>query len=53
MELTPVDTIDPTPFLYDTTCWYDGGESTYSNLFIPPLDVQKVCSELEAMKETK
>jgi hypothetical protein len=56
MELAPVGTIDPTPFLYDTTCYAAAGMmgvSLLSNMFIRPLDVQKVCSELEAMKETK
>jgi hypothetical protein len=55
MELAPVGTIDPTPFLYDTTCYAAAGlmgVSLLSNLFIQPLDVQKVCSELEAANET-
>jgi hypothetical protein len=56
MELAPVGTIDPTPFLYDTTCYAAAGlmgVSLLSNLFIQPLDVQKVSRELEAAKETK
>jgi MFS family permease len=51
MELAPVGTIDPTPFLYDTTCYAAAGlmgVSLLSNLFIQPLNVPKVCRELEA-----
>jgi MFS family permease len=57
LELAPVGTIDPTPFLYDTTCYAAAGlmgVSLLSNLFIQPLNVPKVCRELEAQsQETK
>jgi hypothetical protein len=51
LELAPAGTIDPTPFLYDTTCYAAAGlmgVSLLSNLFIQPLNVPQVCRELEA-----
>lgn len=50
MELVPTGTVDPTPFLYDTTCYAAAGlmgVSLISNLLIRPLDVPKLVRELE------
>ncbi|KAL7551857.1 hypothetical protein ACHAWF_015065 [Thalassiosira exigua] len=51
MELAPPGTVDPTPFLYDSTCFVAAGlmsVAALSNLAIRPLDLKK---ELENMKE--
>lgn len=45
MELSPAGTVDPTPFLYDTTCYAAAclmGVAALSNLAITPLDLQRV-----------
>lgn len=42
MELAPPGTLDPTPFLYDTTCYVAAGlmsVAALSNLAIRPLDL--------------
>jgi MFS family permease len=55
MELVPVGTVDPTPFLYDTTCYAAAGlmgVSLLSNMLIQPLNVPKVCRELEEAAAT-
>jgi len=44
MELAPVGTVDPTPFLYDTTCYMAAAlmsAAAISNLAIRPLDLRK------------
>jgi hypothetical protein len=44
LELVPVGTVDPTPFLYDTTCDAAAGlmgVAALSNLAIRPLDLKK------------
>jgi hypothetical protein len=44
LELVPVGTVDPTPFLYDTTCYAAAGlmgVAALSNLAIRPLDLKK------------
>lgn len=46
LELAPAGTIDPTPFLYDTTCYAAAGlmgVAALSNLAIRPLDLKKEC----------
>jgi hypothetical protein len=50
LELAPAGTIDPTPFLYDSTCYAAAclmGVSFLANLMIRPLDVRKVLKEVE------
>lgn len=50
MELVPPDTMDPTPFLYDSTCYAAAGlmgVSALANLAIRPLDVPKIIKEIE------
>jgi MFS family permease len=50
MELVPDGTADPTPFLYDTTCYIAAGlmgVSAIANLAIRPLDVKQVLKRLE------
>ena len=50
MEVVPVGTVDPTPFLYDTTCYAAAalmGVSLVANWMIRPIDVQQIQSELE------
>mmetsp|Transcript_968 Transcript_968/g.1384 ORF Transcript_968/g.1384 Transcript_968/m.1384 type:complete len:163 (+) Transcript_968:16-504(+) len=44
MELAPVGTVDPTPFLYDTTCYMAAAlmsVAAISNLAIRPLNLRK------------
>lgn len=51
MELAPPNTVDPTPFLYDTTCYVAAGLMSLaflSNLAIRPLDLRQ---ELERMEQ--
>ena len=51
MELAPVGTVDPTPFLYDTTCYAAAGLMTVSliaNLMITGIDVPSTVKRLEA-----
>jgi hypothetical protein len=50
LEVTPVGTVDPTPFLYDSTCYAAAGLMTLSfitNLLITPLDYAKIAKKLE------
>ena len=44
VELAPMGTVDPTPFLYDSTCYAAAGlmgVAALSNLAIRPLDLGK------------
>jgi hypothetical protein len=53
MELVPDGTLDPTPFLYDTTCYAAAGLMCLSfaaNLMIQPIDVDKVLREQQEQK---
>eukprot|EP00550_Attheya_septentrionalis_P001454 CAMPEP_0198289224 /NCGR_PEP_ID=MMETSP1449-20131203/7489_1 /TAXON_ID=420275 /ORGANISM="Attheya septentrionalis, Strain CCMP2084" /LENGTH=651 /DNA_ID=CAMNT_0043987521 /DNA_START=212 /DNA_END=2167 /DNA_ORIENTATION=+ len=55
MEVVPDETIDPTPFLYDTTCYMAAGligVSFVSNMMIQPLDVKKILEDMD-QKEVK
>jgi MFS family permease len=50
LEVTPADTLDPTPFLYDSTCYAAAGLMTLSfcaNMFIRPLNYVKIVEELD------
>jgi MFS family permease len=50
MEIVPQGTPDPTPFLYDSTCYTAVGLMTlsaFANLFIRPLDVRGILYNLE------
>lgn len=50
MELMPDGTVDPTPFIYDTTCYAAAGlmgVSLLANLAIRPLDFVKIASDLD------
>lgn len=50
MELVPAGTVDPTPFLYDITCYAAAGLMTVSllsNLMIRPIDVPATLREIE------
>ena len=54
MELAPSGTIDPTPFLYDTTCYVAAGLmgiAALSNLAIRPLDLQMEIKRLESKEK--
>lgn len=54
LEILPPETIDPTPYLYDTSCYAAAGlmgVSFIANLLIKPLDVPKVLDELKAKGE--
>ena len=56
MELAPPGTIDPTPFLYDTTLYCAAGLmsiAALSNLAIRPLDLRKELKIMEAGKMSK
>jgi hypothetical protein len=49
MEFVPAGTVDPTPFIYDTTCYAPACLMTVSfisNLAIRPLDVVSTLDEL-------
>jgi MFS family permease len=55
VELAPVGTLDPTPFLYDSTCYAAAGlmgVSFLANLAIRPLDYVKLVEELEAKEHS-
>lgn len=48
MEIAPAGTIDPTPFLYDTTCYFAAGliaVSALANMAIRPLNVSKILKQ--------
>lgn len=50
MEIAPGGTIDPTPFLYDSTCYVAAGlitASAFANLAIRPLNVAKILKRME------
>mmetsp|Transcript_26729 Transcript_26729/g.54231 ORF Transcript_26729/g.54231 Transcript_26729/m.54231 type:complete len:631 (-) Transcript_26729:303-2195(-) len=50
MEFVPDGTVDPTPFLYDSTCYAAAGlmgVSFLANLAIRPMDVKKTLAALE------
>jgi hypothetical protein len=50
LELSPAGTVDPTPFLYDTTCYLAAGlmgVAALSNLAIRPLDLSKELQNME------
>lgn len=50
LELLPEGTVDPTPFIYDTTCYAAAGlmgVSLLANLAIRPLSFVKVSKDLE------
>lgn len=50
LDLMPAGTIDPTPFLYDSTCYAAAGlmgVSLLANLAIRPLDYVKILEDLE------
>ena len=54
MEVVPVGTVDPTPFLYDSTCYVAAGlmgVSFLANMAIQPLDFERIANELEAKAE--
>jgi len=56
IELAPAGTVDPTPFLYDTTCYLAAAlmsVAALSNLAIRPLDLSKELKNLEAGKKMK
>ncbi|MGK3755736.1 MAG: hypothetical protein ACI8RD_008046, partial [Bacillariaceae sp.] len=49
IELMPEGTVDPTPFIYDTTCYAAAGLmgiGLLANLAIRPLDYVKIVDEL-------
>ena len=55
MELVPAGTVDPTPYLYDSTCYAAAGlmaMSLVANLMIRQLDIQKALHEIES-RESK
>lgn len=55
MELAPPETVDPTPFLYDTTCYVATGLMSVaflSNLAIRPLDLNKAMKDMSIKKIT-
>lgn len=56
MELAPTGTVDPTPFLYDTTCYVAAGlmsVAALSNLAIRPLNLSKELKNVEALGRIK
>mmetsp|Transcript_24543 Transcript_24543/g.52874 ORF Transcript_24543/g.52874 Transcript_24543/m.52874 type:complete len:518 (+) Transcript_24543:1034-2587(+) len=56
LELAPANTVDPTPFLYDTTCYVAAGLmslAALSNLAIRPLNLSKELKNLEEGKRIK
>ena len=56
LEVAPVETMDPTPFLYDSTCYAAAGLMTLSfcaNLLIRPLDVANIAGELDRKEKSK
>lgn len=53
MELSAPGTVDPTPFLYDTTCYVAAGLMSVaflSNFAIRPLDLNKAMKDMQAKK---
>lgn len=53
MEISPPGTVDPTPFLYDSTCYVAAGlmgVAFLSNLAIRPLDLNSAVKDMEAKK---
>jgi hypothetical protein len=49
MEFVPEGTVDPTPFIYDTTCYAAAGLMTFSffsNLAIRPLNCARILDGL-------
>jgi len=55
MQLAPAGTVDPTPFLYDSTCYFAAGlmsMAALSNLLIRPLDLNAALKNLQASKST-
>lgn len=53
MELSPPGTVDPTPFLYDSTCYVAAGLMSLaflSNLATRPLDLNKAIIDLKTRK---
>jgi hypothetical protein len=54
MEIVPPETLDPTPYLYDTTCYVAAGlmaVSFIANQAITPLDYARIDKELEEEEE--
>lgn len=54
-ELAPPGTVDPTPFLYDSTCYAAAGLMSVaflSNLAIRPLDLSKALRDMQVKKIT-
>mmetsp|Transcript_10495 Transcript_10495/g.29495 ORF Transcript_10495/g.29495 Transcript_10495/m.29495 type:complete len:526 (-) Transcript_10495:1299-2876(-) len=54
MDIVPADTVDPTPFLYDSTFYVAAGlmgTAFLSNLAIRPLDVKNVLARLEESEQ--
>ena len=55
MEIAPPGTVDPTPFLYDTTCHVAAGLMSVaflSNLAIRPLDLNKAMKDMKSKNIT-
>ena len=53
LELAPQGTVDPTPFLYDTTCYVAAGLMSLafaSNLAIRPLDMNQELKKMETIQ---
>lgn len=56
MTIAPPGTIDPTPFLYDTTCYIAAGlmgVAAMSNLVIKPLDLSKELNNIGAAQQRR
>eukprot|EP00581_Thalassiosira_minuscula_P017934 CAMPEP_0183730648 /NCGR_PEP_ID=MMETSP0737-20130205/33401_1 /TAXON_ID=385413 /ORGANISM="Thalassiosira miniscula, Strain CCMP1093" /LENGTH=809 /DNA_ID=CAMNT_0025963199 /DNA_START=89 /DNA_END=2518 /DNA_ORIENTATION=- len=56
LELAPPGTVDPTPFLYDTTCYLAAAlmsVAALSNLAIRPLDLSKELKKMETLQKIK
>lgn len=56
LELAPQGTVDPTPFLYDTTCYVAAGLMSLafaSNLAIRPLDLNQELKKMETIQKLK
>jgi hypothetical protein len=54
LDFVPTGTVDPTPFLYDTTCYTAAGlmaVSFIANLLIKPLDVNMILSQIKTTKD--
>ncbi|KAL7468763.1 hypothetical protein ACHAXS_008993, partial [Conticribra weissflogii] len=53
MHLAPAGTVDPTPFLYDSTCYVAAGLmsiAALSNLLIRPLDLNLALKNLQGLR---